>query len=471
MDTARERDVFTDSDSVMPELENLASAGISYTSAFANAPWTLPSHGTLFTGQPPSVHGAHAKNKSFAVDRTLAGELRKAGYQTVGISNNTWISGEFGFDQGFDEFYTTWQLYQEAVDFGDIAQTERGKADRLGAIARKFRGNPMKNIANLIYGRFFRRRHDDGARRTNQIIKQNVDDWLITDSPLFLFVNYLEPHLEYDPPDEYARNLLPNDVTPAEAKRVEQDAWAYITGEINLSEDEFEILRGLYQAELAYLDDRLAELVDQFENTDRETVFIVTGDHGENIGDHDLMDHQYCLYETLLHVPLVISGGATTRDSPVTVPVQIADLYPTILDLGNAQYEKSDLAGQSLLNSESLPPDRALFAEYLGPQPAIETLQDKYDCNRDIAEFDRQLRAVRTGAWKFIRGSDGDEWLFNLEEDPDETENLAAERPDRRDELTAILQDWTSTLPPVTGEPVEMDATTKSRLEDLGYLQ
>lgn len=470
LDTARAATLQTDA-SPMPMLEELAKDGVEFTCAMANSPWTLPSHGTLFTGQYPSVHGAHALHKSFSADRTLAAQLSDGGYRTVGISNNTWISREFGFAQGFDEFYATWQLFQDAVDFGDIAQTETGTFDRLRGVARKFRGNPVKNVANLIYGQFFRRRYDDGAERTNQIIERNAADWLGSDCPLFLFVNYLEPHLEYRPPDEFAREWLPDGVSLAEAKQVEQDAWAYITGETSLTEREFDILRGLYRAELAYLDGKLAELVDLFAKTDRETVFIVSGDHGENIGDHGLMDHQYCLFETLLHVPLVIAGDGFSHDDPVMTPVQLADLFPTLLDLTGISYDSSEFPGKSLCSPDELPYDRPLFAEYLGPQPPIETLEGRYECTRDVSEFDRRLRAVRRGDWKFIRGSDGTEWLFDLETDDNEARNLVSDHPDRRDDLAATLDKWTATLPAVTGSEVEMDPATKARLEDLGYLQ
>lgn len=455
----------------MPNLLDLASTGTVFTAASANAPWTVPSHGTLFTGQHPSVHGAHAQHKSFTYNRTLPAELRDGGYQTVGISNNTWISREFGFDRGFEEFHGTWQLFQDAVDFGGIAQTETGLVDRLRGVGRKFHGNPVKNIANLVYGQFFRRRYDDGARRTNRIIKRNAADWLTADRPLFLFVNYLEPHLEYQPPDEFTREWLPEDVTLAEAKRVEQDAWSYITGETSLSEREFAILRALYRGELSYLDRRLSELVELFDDADRKTVFVITGDHGENIGDHGLMDHQYCLFETLLHVPLVISGADFDRDDPVTTPVQLADLFPTMLDLADVSYDGDTLPGESLVSPTDLSADRPLFAEYLGPQPPIETLKDRYDCTRDLSVYDRRLRAIRRGDWKFIRGSDGTEWLFDLSEDPDEMRNLSGKRPERQNDLVAALDDWTATLPSVTNEAVEMDTVTKARLEDLGYLQ
>lgn len=235
--------------------------------------------------------------------------LEEVGYETVAISNNTWISEEFGFDRGFQKFFATWQLFQDGVDFGEIARNRHGRFDQLRGILKNFRGNPIKNFIILIYGQYFRNRYDDGARRANHIIEEKLHNWL-DNGPIFLFVNYLEPHLEYRPPEEVACEYLPTGVSWKEANAVNQDAWAYITGQIEMDEHDFEILQSLYEAELAYLDERIGELIRLFKDAGvaEETTFIITGDHGENIGDHGLMDHQYSLHETLLHVPLIISG-------------------------------------------------------------------------------------------------------------------------------------------------------------------
>jgi len=79
-------------------------------------------------------------------------------------------------------------------------------------------------------------------------------------------------------------------------------------------------LRGLYRAEIAYVDEQIAALRDALREAGEweDTVFAVTADHGENVGDHGLMDHQYCLYDTLVHVPLVLHGGEFTGYGEMT---------------------------------------------------------------------------------------------------------------------------------------------------------
>jgi arylsulfatase A-like enzyme len=397
--------------------------------------------------------------------------LQRSGYRTVGISNNTWISGEFGFDRGFDNFHATWKLFQSGVDFGDVAQTETGMLSQARGILRKFRGNPVKNIANLVYGQFFRKRHDDGARKTNQIISENLDSWLEGD-PLFLFVNYLEPHLRYDPPAEYAEQFLPNGLGAKEAQSVNQDAWAYISGEVKMSERDFEILRSLYRAELAYLDHRLEELHQMFEdkNAAAETVFLIMGDHGENIGEHGLMDHQYSLNKELLNVPLIIAGENFAQTGAVNRPVYLADVAPTVLDLADVS-SPVEFPGLSLRKPSTLPKKRVRFAEYLAPQPEIETLREQYDCTRNVEQYDRRLRALTYDGWKLVRGSDGSESLYDLSKDQPERRDLSEKRAKKAGALTERFEEVVEGLPVIKKEDVSMSQSTEDRLEDLGYLQ
>jgi len=505
-----------DGRATMPTLDALAERGTRFTNATANAPWTLPSHATLFTGVPPSVHGAHAGHRQFDYGPTLAERLAAAGYRTVAISNNTWVSEEFGFDRGFETFLSTWQLFQDAVDFGDVAQTRTGLAARLRGVAAKFRGNPVKNFANLVYGRFGRKRRDDGARRTNRLVEERIDEWAGDDRPLFLFCNYLEPHLEYRPPEAVAREWLPDDISYADASAVNQDAWACVTGQTEMDGDDFRALRALYRAELSYLDRRVDDLLDSFEAAGllQDTVVVVTGDHGEHVGEYGLMDHQYALTPELLSVPLVVAGPGF-ESGRVATPVQLADLVPTIAEVAGLTDEApaagdvspaGDAFGagrpRSLCHPDSLPEDRPLFAEYVAPQPPVETLRERYAVSRDLSVYDRRLWSVRRGDRLYVRGSDGRNHLFAFEDlsgpatddgprtDRDADDDRTGEdrtgdhgtgngwgcpdrseaEPDRAAALAESLASWRDTLPAPTERDVDVESATRDRLEDLGYL-
>ena len=472
MDTAR-ADVFSPGDEAAldPPI-----GGRRYTNAFASAPWTLPSHAGLFTGTYSSNHGAHAGHKRLSDERaTLAEALSEGGYETVGVSNNTWVSEEFGFARGFETFHKTWQYVQTETDLGEIARTQEG-TDKLKGVARKIlEGNPITNLTNAIYGQFFRRRTDEGARATNEW----VDDWLDDregSRPFFLFINYLEPHLEYRPPREFAEAYLPDGVGYEEAMEVPQDAWGYIAGTVEMGEREFEILRGLYRAELAYLGERIRELRSMLEAAGEweDTVFVVTGDHGENVGDHGLMDHQYCLYDTLLHVPLFVHGPGFDEGEDDRL-VQLTDLFPTLLDVAGVDTDETreGLQGTSFHPETDADPREYAIAEYLSPQPSMEALERRVgELPSEVERFDRSLRAIRTGEYKLVRGSDGARELYHVATDPEERQELSDEQPETVADLEARLDEWLSSFDHAeTTGAVEMTQSTQDRLEDLGYLQ
>ncbi len=456
-----------------PNLDRIAESGTTFTNAFSAAPWTLPSHGSLFTGQYPSKHDAHAGSKHLdSGKRTLAEAFSSAGYDTVAASNNAWISESFGFGRGFDEFYRGWQFIQSETDLGKAGLMNEG-TDLWKAVAKQaFDGNIGKNFLNALYAKLrFDKSDDDGARRTNEW----VTDWLSSrtdDDPFFMFINYLEPHIEYSPPREFAEQFLPPDVSYEEARGISQNAWEYVTGQLSLTESDFETLRCLYAAEIAYTDARIGDLIARLESLDiwEDTLFLVVGDHGENIGDHGLMDHQYCLYDSLLHVPFIAHGGSFSDRGADDSLVQLTDIAPTLV-------EETNIDADALLDQAqgaSVFGDRREYAiaEYVSPQPSRESIEKRVGDPHDrMDEFDRSLRAIRDDDHKLIRGSDGSRELYDVAEDPHETVDISDERPGIVDDLESRLDTWVNSFDVTsTGETNDVDQQTQQRLEDLGYI-
>lgn len=476
LDTARAEAVL-DRPDVTRNIHSISAEGTTFSNVFTSAPWTLPSHASMFTGQYTSDHETHAGAKRFNPDApTVAERLQANGYQTIGFSNNTWVSPEFGFDRGFEEFNVGWELFNGGADLARIAKEEEGLVDQSRAVGKKlFRRDGYKTFCNALYTQLLRKQYDDGAWMTNQRVKWWIDRNRDENRPFFMFINYLEPHLEYQPPRKFREKFLPTDTDWSDAQSVNQDAWAYITGNVEMNDEDFEILNGLYLAELRYLDHRIGQLWNRFksEGLADETALIVVGDHGENIGDHGLMDHQYCLYDTLTHVPLVIRypdevEAGTEREALV----ELRDLYPTILDIANAGRPRDETISTNSLIDES--PDRQhVVAEYVTPQPSMEALEERIDgTTATIEQFNRGLRSLRTKEWKYIEGTDGSEELYRINADPNENNDLSESRSDVRNELVSQLRadhdriDWTA-----QADDEEVKGSTKQRLEDLGYLQ
>jgi len=486
MDTARAQSALpTENPGVMPNLSSFASEGTTFTNAITTAPWTLPSHASMFTGQYTSDHQTNAGSLSFNPDiAPLATRLSEEGYETAAFSNNTWISPEFGFSAGFDQFYRGWELFSGGVDLPDIVRKHDNRVAQIRAILSNLTATDLPvTVINALYSRFYHKQYDYGAKLTNFRIKRYLSNKHDTSQPFFLFANYLEPHLKYNPPKSYRYEHQPTDVSTAEMDSVNQEPWEYICGNISMNDDDFRTLEALYEGELTYLDYRLGKLFDWMDEEGilDNTLVIVAGDHGENIGDHGLMDHQYCLYDTLLRVPLILRyPDLVPKDATSKELVELRDVYPTVLEACGLNIpDKETVSNYSLTGGvsnrlKSLKRREHAFAEYLVPQPDIAQLKDKTRETKgieNIESFNRSLRCVRTERWKLIRSSRGEIELYDLNEDPVEGENLKSEHPDIVSELSEILEAEFDTIEYQNNEQFDdMRSSTRSRLEDLGYI-
>lgn len=449
----------------IPNFELLLEDAVSYRNATAAGSWTVPSHGSIFTGLYPSQHGTSATNPNFDPPNIpLAQVLREEGYHTVGLSANPWISPGFDFDRGFDQFKTAYELFWGGVELGEIRSfSSRRKQIRTLAehITTK---SSIKTLSNIVYEKLFAKRNDSGAKKITSdaisILKNHTDD------PRFLFLNYMEPHLDYEPPADLARDELPKQVELGEARKVNQNPWKFIAGQEEMDSHDFEILRSLYRAELRYLDTQIGRLLEEIKNTNSldDVCFVITGDHGENIGEHKLMDHQYCLYQTLVHVPLAIRYPNVLNPKEITNVVETKNIYGTLCEIANLSDEDNN---RSLINEGDR--NNMAISEYPEPQPSMDALEERAgDLSVETQEYNRSLRAIRIGSWKYIEGSDGLTELYNLDEDSTETTSISdAEQANRlRNRLIDELGKLTDNTKTASGT----NEITRSRLENLGYI-
>ncbi|ELY76217.1 sulfatase [Natrinema pallidum] len=459
-----------------PTLTRLAEEGTAFENAFATAPWTLPSHASLFTGTYPSEHGTHGGHTYLDDElRTVPEAFADAGFETIGVSNNTWITAEFGFDRGFADLRKGWQYIQSDADMGAVVRGEDIREKLLATRARLFDGNPVVNAANILYSELFQPAGDDGSARAVDWIA----DWLgdrDDGRPFFLFCNFIEPHVEYDPPREYAERFLPVGASYEEATAIRQDPRAYDCDDYDISDHEFALLRGLYRAELAYVDAQLGRLRTALKDAGEwpDTLFVVCGDHGEHIGEHGFFGHQYNLYDTLLTVPLVCHGGPFTGGGRRSDLAQLLDLPATLLETAGIDDPelREQWSSRSLHPASDVRNRDAVFAEYVAPQPSIERLEARFgEVPAAVREFDRRLRAIRTSEYKYVRGDDGSERLHHVRTDPLEHTDISDAEPERVRTLRRRLEDRFDPLAEASGAgEVEMRDGTKERLADLGYL-
>lgn len=461
----------------LPTLARIADEGTRFERAMTTGPWTLPSHASLFTGQYTADHRTHAGAKRFAPDDPpLAERLHENGYTTAGISANPWISPEFGFDRGFEDYSMGWDRAWNETALTAIMHRETRREQLAAFVERVGLFDAPGFIMNVIRNSLSpERSRDDGAERITSRAISWIED-RADDDPFFLFLNYVEPHLRYDPPPEYRDRFLSDEINPEEAEAVNQDPWKYITGNVAMDDQDFQVLKALYRAELSYLDTQMGRLYQSLADLDvlDETAIIVVGDHGENIGEHSLMDHQYCLYETLLHVPLLIRYPPRTEemDSEDGL-VEVRDLRPTILDLaGIEQPTDARVSDHDILGTTGNRTREHTIAEYVTPQPSMEALErDVEHLPKQVRQrYDKTLRSIRTSRWKYVKSAEGSVELYDLDVDPQERENVAGDHPIEVDRLGDLLEEKLGEHRRAARGQTSISAANEQRLEDLGYL-
>jgi len=458
-----------------PMVDSVAEEGTKFEEVTSVSPWTLPSHASLFTGVPPTTHRTNSLDSSLPQSlETLADYVSRHGYRTVGMANNPWFSSEFGLTRGFDEFYELFTLfegdsYRSFVNIlTDKSRSLPNRLDKL--LSEQSVPSLIKNGMNAAY-RQLDYRDDDGGKTAVSKSREIIGG----DRPYLLFVNFLEPHLPYEPPESHRREFIPKHVTDEEVENVNQNAREYNVRNLEMDDADFDILERLYDAEIKYTDERIGEIVNALKQTGdwEDTVLFILGDHGENIGDHQLMSHNYSLHETLTRVPLVTHfpehlGGIADDDSRVSIldiPVTVTDILP---DLGGAEFEEVQV-GISLLDSDSRP----IVSEYLNPVPPVEKMEERCENPEfDVSVYDRRLRAIYADGYKFVRRSDGTRALFNVVEDKDETENVIDDNPEESSELEARLDEWIKRHERQSFEESDggVQENVEEKLENLGYL-
>jgi membrane-anchored protein YejM (alkaline phosphatase superfamily) len=310
-------------------------ADISIDHCRTASSWTLPSHASMFTGLLPHQHKVHINNRDFSqIDssNTFLHELH--GYRKVGISANFHAGSTFGFDSLFDDF-TDVSMYRRFEDGMDVRQfiheSDSDGVTRYIEFLNMIRDHdsPMKSLLNGLVSKlnyYYRyspipKLFDEGA---NYVSRNIIKEMSKTDKPVFIFANYMEGHPPYEHIRGFDKNKhsATNDWTSRDLESLKYD---------ELNDEDINNYRGLYAASIDYLDRKLNELINSAQTTsDRETTFIITADHGENLGyesDGGIFGHSDSMSEALLHVPLYIINPPeefTVADEP----------YFSHLDLG-----------------------------------------------------------------------------------------------------------------------------------------
>ncbi len=470
-----------------PFLSSLAEKAVFYENAISSSYWTMPSFASMFTGTYVSRHGLIIDGHTLRPDlTTLASFLAEHGYDTAGFCSNPYVSDYTGLNRGFDYCLNNIPLrFSGAAKFMRklIPRSRPGPTDQ--RTAGKVIGDAISNndISQQKIKWLVSSVRDGGASDTNRSALKWLKNRRDAEKPFFLFIHYTETHAPYCPPWPY-RNKFLNDQKPGirSLREINQNRTYYNSGKLLMDERDFVGLRALYDGSLAYSDKCVKELYHDLERTGLldNTIFVVTSDHGDNLGEHNLMSHVHCLYDTLIRIPLIIRWPSNYTSCGLQDHiVQNIDLFPTMADiLGDDSNLKAQFDGESLLiNKASRRRDFAV-SELIKPfGPDALPYRDK------LSKYDRRLVAVRSRDYKYIWASNGCHEFYDISSDPEENNNIyndpsGAKNSDACKYLSVSAKKWiesSNALYERLKAEIEfqsvpdMDDEIKASLSDLGY--
>lgn len=418
-----------------PNLDKFAAEGAVFDAVFSSSSWTVPSHASIMTGLYSKSHGAEFEYQHLDPGYpTLAGILSGNGYDTAGFVVSPALNEWYGIGRGF----------------------------------KKYEQSFIK---------------DDPDEKNELEMNAAIFKWLKQDrgeKPFFLFVNYFDPHNPYrhhEKPVSFVDSAYNGDLNRervAIGENPERGDDRHINERViryrqPLKPEDLHQLVALYDEEIAYMDYCLGQLLGKLKDDGLldNSIVIIVADHGESLTEHFLMSHGRALYKQLIDVPLVIyyppQISAGTR---VKSPAQNVDILPTVLDYAGIS-KIQNVSGVSLrdvIKNGKVDENRVIFAESY-PDPSWT----KWFSPR----FNRKARVIISRHWKYFLYSDGEEELYNLEKDPEETKNLAACSPAVAKRMKNMLLAFDSSLPKMkprgktnSGVPEK----TKEQLKSLGYL-
>jgi arylsulfatase A-like enzyme len=371
-----------------PSIDRLAERGALFLDAVSQAPWTLPSFGSLFTSLYPHQQGV-TERVSVIRDTfpTLATILRENGYATGAIVNTWMLNPELGLSRGFDYYSAPGTTLRSA---------DGSTGDALAWIDAQ-----------------------EGA-------------------PFMLFVHYFEPHLPYEPPAPYDTLYDPTYKGRIGKAFVLRDQFPEVKG-VNFDQlrsatpEDWNHIKALYDGEIAFTDAAIGDLVDGLDERGllERTMVVLVADHGEEFYEHQGIGHGHSLFSEVIKVPLILSlPRIIPKNVKIAQQVRLIDVMPTALDILGIKAE-SHMEGVSLVpllngggetaqGEGCLFPPRLAYSEGLlhGPQQA----------------------SLSAYPWKLICNlATGQERLFNLRDDPGEQRPLTGGKPTAHEDLADAL--------------------------------
>ena len=375
-----------------PGMARLSAEGTRYADAITVIPKTTQSVAAFQTGRYPVTNGVRILKGSLkGSEQTLAETLGDAGYTSGAFVHNGWVMRGRGFEQGFDQFWSFFELeraWGPARLTGWLTAIDTLTTQRI----RAFDGNT------------------NAATATDRVI-----DWMKNvPQPFYGYVHYFDPHWPYRPPGEDGECMVNN------IKSIKRISRGQMMFKNPLDDEENERACELYRKEITYNSDQVARLLDTRDEMGiaDNTIVVFTADHGHSLGEHDYWYHHgEFLYDASMSIPLIIKApGQLEAGGIVEDQVRSIDVMPTLLGLADVRHTGPEMDGVDLRTERAGPAFLETDISYF-----------KWNRRRYIKGVKGKLRGIRTPDWKLIytpKKGPGVWELFDLKADPEELKNL-----------------------------------------------
>lgn len=401
LDTVRatELGMYGYSRNTSPAMDSVAAGGVLFEHAVSTAPWTLPAHASLFTGEYPGVLSTSFRVPLDDARATLAERFRAAGYETVGFVGNPYYTAwDSGLDRGFLRWFDLRRSVRQVLRSGWIGQSS--------IVLQLMRARRLRDFVDAIRGAEFVVIPKPGGDAADAAgITDALLDWERTRSarPYFAFVNFFDAHEAYAPPASYRTRFTDSPKA-----------------------------RDLHDGEIAYIDDEVRRLLASLSERGAlaNTIVVITSDHGEQFREHGISGHGNSLYYQLLHIPLVIRyDGHIPAGRRIPFVVSLRDVGATLLDLAGVSrdvpFPGRSLAATWSASDSERPALSAAISELT--QDSVPRTDDPLTRSQGISLVEEDgLHGI------FRNFKQPRPLLFNVRQDIGEKENLAKEVEGRR---------------------------------------
>ncbi|WP_276301344.1 sulfatase [Halorussus lipolyticus] len=473
MDSVRAENVslYGHENETMPRLEEFAQKATVYEHAYSPGTWSLPAHVSLFTGLDVEEHRIIDENDKLQPGQTIFETLRDDhGYDTGVFSENSWLTE---MDCGLRDPFETVEgprnlLYPEAADPSKFVLTH-GEGEYLDYL--KFvlgHDEPLKSALNGIYTKLAWDYPNllSGlvtAGTSADVYTDLVLDWTQErDGPWAACVNYMDPHLPYEPKDEF------DHWGGEEAKEIHSEVsdtkWEFIAGDRPWWQHA--ALEGLYDGAIRQTDHEIHRLLAGLEQRGEleDTLVVVTADHGEGFGEIDQVSglrsvaHGLGIDEGVVRVPLVVKQPHQTEGRTVEEPVSLRE-FPSVV---------SALAEDD--GPEDFTSDEPVVASSNGVKGPMKHRAVRYIDDETLALYDTQYLAVyreEDGALvKYMTWDDEESAAVEIRGH----QQMPVERDDPAEVVRSAFEDKPEANVKTKGDGIEeTDDAVMQRLEDLGY--